>query len=97
MEYKNENTQLKERVEKLETENTTALSEITRLTKYIERLEVEREEALAEQAALQEKVAELKQIVQSRLQQINEKQIEKESGDHEQITPQLKVAHTVVH
>ena len=97
VEYKSENTQLKERVEKLETENTTALSEITRLTKYVERLEVEREEALVEQAALQEKVAELKQIVQSHLQQINEKQIEKESGDHKQITPQLKVAHTAVH
>ena len=67
VEYKNENTQLKKRVESVEVEKETAISENADLKEYIAALERERRAAELEQAELHQKNNELKQIVQSYL------------------------------
>ena len=74
VEYKNENGRLKQRIGELEAENEGVVSENVRLKRYIEELEKERAK---EQSGLQEKIAELKQIVQTFLQPNKDK---KETG-----------------
>ena len=93
IEYENENTLLKTRLQKLETENATALSENIELKKYIEQLEKEKEEAITEQAVLHEKIAELKQIVHNYLQKKDVKEEERECNDDLPLTQRkLKVS-----
>ena len=93
IEYENENTLLKTRLQKLETKNATALSENIELKKYIEQLEKEKEEAITEQAVLHEKIAELKQIVHKYLQKKDVKEEENESNDDLPLTQRkLKVS-----
>ena len=88
VEYENENTLLKERVEMLEAENV-------KLKKYIERLEKDKEAERSEQAEMLQKIAELKQIVQTYLLQRNEQEQDgAKEGDSEmgtQAVPQKKL------
>ena len=94
-EFDTVNTQLKERVQKLETENASILSE---LRKYIERLEKEKKKSMSEQEELHEKIAELKQIVHTYLQQKDVKEEEGKSGDDLPLAEhyKLKVSHNII-
>ena len=96
-EYDTVNTQLKERVQKLETENASVLSVNAELRKYIEQLEKEKKKSMSEQEELHEKIAELKQIVHTYLQQKDVKEEKGKSGDDLPLTEhhKLKVSHNI--
>ena len=72
VEYESENTQLRKRVEILENENNAVFAENDDLKKYIVKIEREKEEAISEQLELHQKIAELKQIIQTYLPRGNE-------------------------
>ena len=69
IEYGNENDRLKERVERFKTESEAVLAESDKLKKYVEEMEGERERLDAKEAQFQEKIAELRQIIQIHLEQ----------------------------
>ena len=84
IEYEHENHLLKERVERLEAESEAVLAENTKLKKYVEEVEGERERLDAKEAQFQEKNAELKQIIQTHLEQRSAQQESRvEEGESE--------------
>ena len=68
--------------------NEAALSEIARLKRYVEELEREREKDATEQAKLQDKIAELKLIVQTYLHSKSTKEVsERQENNAENLKP----------
>ena len=84
IEYEHENNRLKERVERFKTKSEAVLAESAKLKKYVEEMEGERERLDAKEAQFQEKNAELKQIIQTHLEQRSAQQESRvEEGESE--------------